>query len=94
MLDQVVDGVADAGGPYTITEGDPLTLDGTASLAGPGATYSWDVNGDGTFGDATGANPTLTWTQLEALGLDGDGHAVHTVTLRSPMCSRSRRSRR
>ena len=81
MLDQVVDGVADAGGPYAITEGDPLTLDGTASLAGPGATYSWDVNGDGTFGDATGASPTLTWTDLEALGLDGDT-TPHTVTLR------------
>ena len=84
VLEQVVDGVADAGGPYAITEGDPLTLDGTASLAGPGATYSWDVNDDGTFGDATGATPTLTWADLEALGLDGDGlpHATHTVTLR------------
>ena len=57
VLDQVVDGVADAGGPYAINEGDALTLDGTGSLAGPGATYSWDVNDDGTFGDATGATP-------------------------------------
>ena len=66
---QVVDGVADAGGPYTIDEGGDLALDGSASIAGAGATFSWDVNNDGTFGDATGATPTLTWAQLEALGI-------------------------
>ena len=66
---QVVDGVADAGGPYTIDEGGVLALDGSASIAGAGAIFSWDVNNDGTFGDATGATPTLTWAQLEALGI-------------------------
>ena len=66
---QVVDGVADAGGLYTIDEGGVLALDGSASIAGAGATFSWDVNDDGTFGDATGATPTLTWAQLEALGI-------------------------
>lgn len=80
-LDQVVDGVADAGGPYNIDEGDSLLLDGTASLAGPGATYDWDANGDGVFGDATGPSPTLTWPELESLGLDGTGVASN-VTLR------------
>ena len=52
-------------------------------------TYSWAVNGDGTFGQATGASPTLTWAQLVALGInqpgtwqvqvmvaDADGHVV------------------
>ncbi len=71
-LTQTVDGVADAGGPYTIDEGDDLVLDGTGSLAGASATFSWDVNDDGTFGDATGATPTLTWTDLEALGITDD----------------------
>jgi subtilisin-like proprotein convertase family protein len=71
--------VADAGGPYTIAEGDDLTVDASASPAGNGATYSWDVDGDGTFGDATGATPTLTWAELIALGIDGDG--AHTMTV-------------
>jgi hypothetical protein len=73
--------VADAGGPYTVAEGGSLTLDGTASAAGPAATYDWDVNGDGTFGDATGPTPTLTAAQLESLGL-GDGPGSATITLR------------
>ena len=81
-MTQTVDGVADAGGPYTIDEGGDLVLDGTGSLAGAGATFSWDVNDDGTFGDATGATPTLTWAQLEALGItDGTG-VPSTITLR------------
>ena len=65
--------ISSAGGPYTISEGDSLTLNGSANSSG--ITYSWDVNGDGTFGDATGQNPTLTWTQLMALGIN-DGPAV------------------
>ncbi len=66
---QVVDGVADAGGPYTIDEGDDLSLDGSASRAGLGATFAWDVNGDGDFSDAAGAKPTLTWARLGELGI-------------------------
>jgi hypothetical protein len=58
-----------AGGPYTIAAGDGLTLAASASGIGP-LTYSWDVNDDGIFGDATGANPTLSWAQLQALGFD------------------------
>lgn len=79
---QVVDGVADAGGQYAINEGGSLALDGTASLAGPGAVYSWDVDGDGTFGDATGVAPTLTWGDLESMGFDGDDPpSHHPITL-------------
>lgn len=80
-LDQVVNplAVADAGGPYSIDEGEELVLDASAST--PGATYEWDLDADGDFSDATGVAPTLTWTELEALGLD-DGPATHTITVR------------
>jgi hypothetical protein len=53
-------------------------------------TYVWDANGDGSRRDATGVSPTLSWTQLQALGLatlgvyanipvrvdDGHGHST------------------
>jgi PKD repeat protein len=82
MLTQTVGPVADAGGPYNIAEGDDLNLDATASAAGPATTFSWDVNGDGTFGDATGASPTLTWAQLEALGITNGGGVPRPITVR------------
>jgi hypothetical protein len=71
---------ASAGGPYTISEGNSLTLaaSGSSDPAGGALTYSWDVNGDGIFGDATGVSPTLTWAQLEALGIN-DGPATFNV---------------
>ena len=72
---------AEADGPYSVAEGGSLTLAGSVAPADPAATYTWDVNGDGTFGDATGATPTLTWAQLEALGID-DGPSSHVITLR------------
>ncbi|WP_425618134.1 beta strand repeat-containing protein [Anatilimnocola sp. NA78] len=67
---------ASAGGPYTINEGASLTLSGSATDpagANDPLTYSWDVNGDGTFGDAIGANPTLNWAALNALGIVDNG---------------------
>ena len=68
---------ADAGGPYVIHEGDSLTLDASAS-DGYSLTYSWDVNGDGVFTDATGVHPTLSWDQLKNLGIS-DGPATFNV---------------
>ncbi|MDO5735034.1 MAG: Ig-like domain repeat protein [Propionibacteriaceae bacterium] len=75
-VDQTVNPVADAGGPYTVAEGGSLTLDGAGSS--PGLVHVWDVNGDGVFGDASGVSPTLTWAQLEALGID-DGPGTRDV---------------
>ncbi|MDZ4779144.1 MAG: PKD domain-containing protein, partial [Planctomycetia bacterium] len=63
-------------GEYAIDEGDSLTLDGSASFdpdAGQTLAYSWDVNGDGVFGDVAGVSPVLTWAQLNALGIANDG---------------------
>ena len=75
---------SDAGGPYTINEGDNLTLarSGNDPSTADNAilTYSWDLNGDGSFDDATGATPTVAWADLQLLGLDNDGE--FTITLR------------
>jgi ELWxxDGT repeat protein len=64
--------VADAGSDYSIEEGDAVVLD--ASLSSDAnltdvLSFSWDLNDDGVFGDATGINPTVSWTQLSALGI-------------------------
>src|SRR4029077_8847531 len=56
-----------SGLPYAMNEGESLTL---YAAAAPGAnpwTYSWDLNGDGVFNDASGQMPTVTWAQLQAL---------------------------
>jgi parallel beta-helix repeat protein len=73
---------AAAGGPYVISEGNGLALAASASdPENDPLSYSWDVNGDGIFGDATGPTPTLTWAQLQALGID-DGPKAFTVRVR------------
>jgi hypothetical protein len=74
---------ADAGGPYVINEGDPLVLDAFDSddPDDDPLTFSWDVNGDNVFGDATGVNPTLSWSQLQTLGID-DGPGSFNVEVR------------
>ena len=70
---------ASAGGPYTAAEGNSLTLDGSGTDAnGDALTYSWDVNGDGTYGDASGASPTLNRAARESLGIN-DGPATFNV---------------
>ena len=69
--------VADAGPPQAIAEGDSLTLNASGSVDsnGDSLTYAWDIDNDGMFDDASGVNPTLTWAQLQTLGLD-DGSAM------------------
>lgn len=68
--------LAVAGGPYSLVINQSLALNGSASLASHGetiASYQWDLNQDGIFGDATGATPTAisyaeltgTWGMLQ-----------------------------
>jgi cyclophilin family peptidyl-prolyl cis-trans isomerase len=74
---------ASAGGPYTLAEGGSLSLDASASADADNdpLTYSWDINGDGVFGDATGQKPVLTAAQLATLGI-GSGPATFQVKVR------------
>jgi Mg-chelatase subunit ChlD len=54
--------VADAGGPYSGTDGEPITFDASASSAPEGAaivSYEWDFDGNGTY-DLTTALPTAS----------------------------------
>ncbi len=63
--------VVSANGTYTVQAGNPLVLTatGTPSVLGNPITYSWTING--VANAATGANPTVTWAQLQALGVTG-----------------------
>ncbi len=74
-----LDPAADGGGPYSITEGDDLALDGSGSTdpGGDTLTYAWDVDNDGQYNDATGVSPTVTWATLSGLGVvDGTGLTI------------------
>jgi len=72
-----------AGGSYEISEGDGLTLQSSvgSGAVDPGAEFSWDINGDGTFGDAFGQSPALSWSQLVTLGIN-DGYSIWMIGLR------------
>ena len=72
-----------ASGPYTITEGAGFApkATGTDPDKDP-LTYSWDLNGDGNFGDATGASPQLSAAQMAALGLADNRATPYNVRVR------------
>jgi VCBS repeat-containing protein len=70
-----------AGGPYTIDESNPVMLDASASsdLDGDPLAFSWDIDNNGSFGDATGVAPLLSWAQLDSFGLGNDG--TYTISV-------------
>lgn len=66
--------VANAGGPYTMNEGDTIILNGTATDADNDTlTYSWDLNNDGIY-DVTGQS-----TPFSA----NDGPSSQTATFKA-----------
>ena len=76
-------------GNYVMDAGENLTLNASASTDpdlpfGDVLTYTWDLNGDGTFETTTGTNSiaTLTWAQLVNAGVTapGDYNAALRVT--------------
>jgi len=75
---------ADAGGPYTIDEGQDVVLDAGGSTD-PGndvLTYAWDLDNDGNYGEPgepTTVNPTVSWATLAAIpGLDTNS-GINTI---------------
>src|SRR6185312_15533099 len=52
--------------PITVSQGNSLILAavGWTDPENDPLSYSWDVDGDGQFNDATGATATLTWNDL------------------------------
>ena len=65
--------VANAGGPYTIQNGDRLALDGSLSsdpdTGDSIVSYEWDLNYDGIY-DVTGSNPVISTDTLSGFTLD------------------------
>ncbi|MDC0936029.1 PKD domain-containing protein [Pirellulales bacterium] len=64
--------------PPTIDEGDSVDLEGSLT-SGVDPRAEWDLNADGVFEDAFGFTATLSWSELQALGLDDDG--VYPIAL-------------
>ncbi|MEM7392253.1 MAG: PKD domain-containing protein, partial [Verrucomicrobiota bacterium] len=75
-----VDPTADAGGPYSILEGEDLHLMGTASDPADGnPTPTWTINGL-ILPDAITLQPVIPWATLFDFGLT-ENEAVYSVTL-------------
>src|SRR5439155_13098459 len=69
--------VANAGGPYTITDLQSLTLSGAGSSDADGSivSWQWDFNYDGSHFDVDGSGMNVAFGQV-------DGPATRTVALR------------
>lgn len=66
------DPVANAGAVYaTVKRNQKLHLQASGSDLDGGSitSYAWDIDGDGQYDDAVGANPVLTYDQLTNMGL-------------------------
>ena len=72
---------ADPGGPYTISEGDALNLDASASDDPDGTivSWDWDIGDNGSF-EKSGKTVSYSWAELNAAGVIDDGSV--DVTLR------------
>jgi hypothetical protein len=84
--------VANAGTNYAVHSGgsvtfsaagssdpDSITWASDASYTNNGGglvSYSWDINGDGTYGDVTGLNPTLSYSQLVGMVGNTSGRTI------------------
>jgi len=68
---------------FTILEGGTLNLavNQPAATIVPPLTFSWDLNNDGTFGDATGSPAAVPWSQLQTFGINVAGS--YPVAVRS-----------
>jgi hypothetical protein len=85
---------ADAGGPYTVTEGGSVTLNATGTdPEGSEVTFEWDLDGDGTFETAgqsvqfapsaqAPATLTVTVRVTDAAGKSATDEATVSVTYR------------
>src|SRR5262249_24360297 len=74
---------ANPGGPYTVAEGGSLALSGsTADTDGTVTSAVWDLDGEGSFGEAAGArgDETRLATTFSAAGLD---NGPYTISLRA-----------
>ncbi len=78
--------IADAGGPYTIAEGAALSLSAEASTdpdAGDTLAFAWDIDGDGQFDDAMGESASVSWGELQALGITDGPYFLSEVRVRA-----------
>ncbi|KKL85363.1 hypothetical protein LCGC14_1955490 [marine sediment metagenome] len=72
-----------AGGEYRVAPGLTVRLDAAASTAGSGSygdhtitSWTWDIDGDGVFDDASGETVELSFDDLAAMGLSPGTHQV------------------
>lgn len=78
--------LANAGGPYTIGEGQSLTLSGVGSQAPAGhsnVSYRWSIGTSQGIADTV--SPTITWAELQAAGVVDDGLYQVALTVTSDL---------
>jgi hypothetical protein len=74
--------IADAGGPYSGLAGEDITLSGSAGGGTAPYMYAWDLDNDGEYDDATGANLSYSWESAGSftIGLEVTDHVSDTAT--------------